>query len=118
MVRNVLIANMEEETPSLKTEHYTPPGLMRINLGQLGEKAKNFNESVIRHIEELMPPVMWGNTEFENSLSKRILHSLHWYATAMNQQEKEFRFIAIWFALESLVIESIKTNNKKTKIVN
>jgi hypothetical protein len=118
IIPNVLVANMEEETPSLKIGHYTPPGLMRINLGQLGEKAKDFNESIIRHIEKRMPPVMWGNTEFENSLSKRILHSLHWYAVAMNQQEKEFRFIAIWFALESLVIESIQTPNKKKKIVN
>lgn len=115
---NVLVANMEEETPSLKIGHYTPPGLMRINLGQLGEKAKDFNESIIRHIENLMPPVMWSNTEFENSLSKRILHSLHWHAVAMNQQEKEFRFIAIWFALESLVIESIQTSNKKKRVVN
>jgi hypothetical protein len=118
MIRNVLVANMEEETPSLKIEHYTPPGLMRINLGQLGERAKDFNENIIRHIEKLMPSAMWGNTEFKNSLSKRILHSLHWYTVAMNQQEKEFRFIGIWFALESLVIENIKTKHKKTKIVN
>jgi len=118
IIPNVLVANMEGETPSLKIGHYTPPGLMRINLGKLGEKAKDFNENIIRHIEKLMPPVMWGNTEFENSLSKRILYSLHWYAVAMNQQEKEFRFIAIWFALESLVIESIKTSDKKRKVVN
>ena len=31
---------------------------------------------------------------------------------------QEFRFIATWVALESLVIESIKTENKKRKILN
>lgn len=118
IIPNVLVANMEEETPSLKIGHYTPPGLMRINLGQLGEKAKDFNESIIRHIEKLIPPIIWCNREFENNLIKRLVHSLHWYAIAMNQQEREFRFIAIWFALESLVIESIKTSDKKRKVVN
>lgn len=118
IIPNVLVANMEEETPSLKIGHYTPPGLMRINLGQLGEKAKDFNGSIIRHIEKLMPPIIWCNREFENNLIKRLVHSLHWYAIAMNQQEREFRFIAIWFALESLVIESIQTSHKKRKVVN
>jgi hypothetical protein len=118
IIPNVLFANMEEKTPSLKFGHYTPPGLMRINLGKLGAKAKDFNESIVRHIEKLMPPVIWSNREFEDDLIKRLVHSLHWYAIAMNQQEKEFRFIAIWFALESLVIESFQTTQKKRKIVN
>jgi len=118
IIPNVLIADMDEATPSLKFGHYTPPGLMRINLGELGEKAKDFNESIVRHIEKLMPPVIWCNREFEDNLIKRLVHSLNWYAIATNQQEKEFRFIALWFALESLVIESIQTPNKGRTIVN
>ncbi len=113
IIPNVLVANMDEETPSLKFGHYTPPGLMRINLGELGAKAKDFNESIVRHIEKLMPPIIWCNREIENDLIKRLVHSLHWYAIAMSQQEKEFRFIASWFALESLAIESIQTLHKK-----
>lgn len=118
IIPNVLVANMEEEPVSLRIGHYTPPGLMRINLGELEQKAKDFNEKVVRHIEKLMPSVIWCRSEFENDLIKRLAHSLHWYAIAMNQQENEFRFIAMWFALESLVIESIKTEHKKKKLVN
>ena len=36
----------------------------------------------------------------------------------MNQQEDEFRFIALWFALESMVIENIQTDHKKRKLLN
>lgn len=118
IIPNVLVADMKEETPSLKFGHYTPRGLMRINLGSLGDKGRGFNESVVRHIERLMPSIIWGNGELEDELVRRLVHSLHWYSTAMNQQEKEFRFIAIWFALESLVIESTETPGKKRKIVN
>ncbi len=115
---NVLIANMDEDSHSLEFRHYTPPGLVQLNLGGSGVKAKDFNENIIRHIESLMPAVIWRNREFENELVKRLVHSLHWHATAMNQQEREFRFIAIWFALESLVIESIQVPHKKRKIAN
>ncbi len=118
IIPNVLVANMEEEPVSLKIGHYTPPGLMRINLGELEQKAKDFNENIVRHIEKLMPSVIWCRSEFENDLIKRLAHSLHWYTVAMNQQEDEFRFIAIWFALESVVIESIKTEHKKKRITN
>jgi len=118
IIPNVLVADMDEVTPSLKLGHYTPPGLMLLNVAELGAKAKDFNESIVRHIEKLMTSVIWCTREFEDDLIQRLVHSLHWYAIAMNQQEKEFRFIAIWFALESLVIESIKTANKKRKIVN
>lgn len=118
IIPNVLVADMDKETHSLKFGHYTPPGLMLLNVGELGAKAKDFNESIIRHIEKLMPAVIWCNRELEDNLIKRLIHSLHWYAIAMNQQEKEFRFIAIWFALESLVIESIQTKHKKRTIVN
>lgn len=115
---NVLITNMDEDPHSLGFGHYTPPGLVQLNVGKLGAKAKDFNETVVRHIEKLMPAVIWCNREFENDLIKRLIHSLHWYAIAMNQQEKEFRFIATWFALESLVIESIQIPHKKRTIVN
>jgi hypothetical protein len=118
IILNVLVADMDEETPSLKLWHYTPPGLMILSLGEFGAKARDFNENIVRHIEKLMPTVIWCNREFEENPIKRLVHSLHWYAIAMNQQEKEFRFIAIWVALESLVVESIKTTNKKRKIVN
>ena len=118
IIPNVLVANMEEEPESLKFGHYTPPGLIRINLGELEQKAKDFNEKIVRHIEKLMPSVIWCRSEFKNDLIKRIAHSLHWYAIAMNQQENEFRFIAMWFALESLAIESMKTEGKKRKLVN
>jgi len=115
---NVLIANMDEDPHSLEFQHYTPPGLVQLNVAESGAKAKDFNETIVRHIEKLIPAVIWRNREFENELVKRLVHSLHWYAIAMNQQEKEFRFIAIWVALESLVIGSIKTENKRTKIMN
>jgi len=118
IIPNVLVADMDAASHSLKFWHYTPPGLMLLNVGELGAKAKDFNEGIVRHIEKLMPAVIWCNREFEDDLIKRLVHSLHWYAVAMNQREKEFRFIAIWFALESLVIESIQTENKKRKIVN
>ena len=118
IIPNVLVADMEEEPVSLKFGHYTPPGLMRINMGELEQKAKGFNEQVVRHIERLMPSVIWNKSEVENDLIRRLAHSLHWYATAMNQQENEFRFIAMWFALESLVIENIKTEGKKKKLTN
>jgi hypothetical protein len=118
VIPNVLVANMDEDPHSLSFGHYTPSGLVQLNVGELAAKAKDFNETIVRHIEKLMPAVIWCNRELDNDLIKRLIHSLHWYAIAMNEQEKEFRFIATWFALESLVIESIKTGNKKTKIVN
>jgi len=115
---NVLVADMDEDPHSLAFGHYSPPGLVQLNVGESGAKAKDFNETIVRHIEKLMPAVIWCNRKFENDLIKRLIHSLHWHAIAMNQQEKEFRFIATWFALESLVIESIQTEHKKRTIVN
>ena len=118
IIPNVLVANMDEEPHSLSFGHYTPSGLVQLNVGELGAKARDFNETIVRHIEKLMPAVIWCNRELDNDLIKRLTHSLHWYAVAMNEQEKEFRFIATWFALESLVIESIDTPSKKKKIIN
>jgi len=117
IIPNVLIANKDKEPLSVKFGHYTPPGLMHINLSELGEKAKIFNENIIRHIEKLIPSILWFTGDLDNTLTKRLVHSLYWYSTAMNQMEREFRFIASWFALESLVIESIQTENKKRKLV-
>jgi len=118
IIPNVLVANMDEDPHSLKFGHYTQSGLMLLNVGESATKAKEFNETVVRHIEKLMPTIMWCNREFEDALTRRLVHSLHWHAIAMNQQEKELRFIAIWLALESLVIESIETEHKKRKIKN
>ena len=118
IIPNVLVANMDEDSHSLDFANYTRSGLMRLSVGDFGTRAKAFNETVVRHIERLMPTIMWCNREFEDALMRRLVHSLHWYAIAMNQLEKELRFVAIWIALESLVIESIKTENKKRKIVS
>jgi hypothetical protein len=115
---NVLIANMDKDPHSLEFANYTPSGLVRLSVGEFGIRAKDFNETVVRHIGRLMPTIFWCNREFENPLMRRLIHSLHWYAIAKNQQEKELRFLAIWVALESLVIESIKTENKKKKMVS
>ena len=115
IIPNVLVANMDEEPPSLKSAHYTPSGLVRLNVGKLGAQAREFNETIVRHMEKLMPSIMWCNREFEDALMRRLVHSLHWYAIAMNQQEKELCFVALWVALESLIIESIKRENKKKR---
>ena len=118
MLPNVLVANPEEQPQSLEFKHYTASGLMLLNTSESGTRAREFNETVVRHIERLMPAIMWCDRDCDDPLMRRLVHSLHWYATAMNQQEKELRFIGIWVALESLVIESIETQHKKRMVMN
>ena len=97
IIPNVLVADMDREPHLLKFGHYTPPGLMLFSVNEFGAKAKDFNETIVRHIEKLMPTIIWCNREFEEALIKRLVHSLHWYAIAMNQQEKEFGSVYTWF---------------------
>lgn len=118
LLPNVLIANMDEDTPTLNVRQYIPTGLIRFTLGELVEKARNFNNNIVRRIEQLMPSSLWIEGKSDDEVTKRFTHSLQWYSAAMNQQEIEFRFIAMWFALESMVIESIRTDHKKRKMTN
>ncbi len=116
LLPNILVANLDEATPTLDVGYYIPKGLIRFSVGKLREKAREFNNKVVRHIEKLMPPELWLYEKGDDEVTKRLAHSLQWYSVAMNQQEIEFRFIAMWFGLESMVIESIKTGHKRQKL--
>lgn len=117
LLPNVLVADMDMDIPTLEVKYYVPHGLLRVTLGELGVKAKGFNDSFVRHIGSLIPAETWvpgrGN---ESEALSRLEHSLQWYSTGMSNRELELRFVAMWFALESLVIESMKTDHKKRKL--